>query len=229
MKPSEETRLGKTIVAAQEHIRLSICKTGAAAPWHLVKASSVVRKPKLLERVAPHLEGDDAKKYLANIADWVEQVQQQDAKCADFWQQQRSDYSVQRDHLIAMLLRFDFALRSYEKLAREWVHPTGAEGETPPPNDTARLNANELTDLLRRIETDLETIDKARADLVAGNEELIVKLTQKNASPEEVMPFARLGLAKAAENFDVRRGHRFTTYAQWWIKTAIEEKKTWEK
>jgi DNA-directed RNA polymerase sigma subunit (sigma70/sigma32) len=228
MKPSEETRLGKTIVAAQEHVRLSICKTGAAAPWHLAKAASVVRKPKLLERIAPHLEGDAAKKYLASLADWVEQTRQQDAKCADFWQQQRSDYTVQRDHLVAMLLRYDFSLRSYEKLAREWVHPTGAEGETPPPTDVARLSANELTDLMRRIEADLEIIDKARAELVAGNEELIVKLTQKNASPEEATPYARFGLAKAAENFDVRRGHRFTTYAQWWIKTAIEEKKTWE-
>lgn len=225
MKPSEETRLGKSIVTAQEHVRLGICKTGAAAPWHLAKAATVLQKPKLLERVAPHIEGDAAKKYLASLADWVEQTQQQDAKCADFWTQQRSDYTVQRDHLIAMLLRYDFSLRSYEKLAREWINPS----ELPTLTASARLSENELTDLLRRIEADLENIDKARADLVAGNEELIVKLTQKNASPEEVTPFARLGLAKAAENFDVRRGHRFTTYAQWWIKTAIEEKKTWEK
>jgi DNA-directed RNA polymerase sigma subunit (sigma70/sigma32) len=230
MKPSEETRLGKAIVAAQERMRLSICKTGSAAPWHLAKAKAVVAKPKQLARVVPHLEGEDAKKYLASLADWIEQTERQDAKCAECWDAKRADYAVQRDHLVAMLLRYDFALRGYEKLAREWLQLAVTNGDAGAASDAAsRLTPEEYFDMQRRMEADLEIVDKARAELVAGNEELITKLTQKTDSPEEATPYARLGLAKAAENYDVRRGHRFTTYAQWWIKTAIEEKKTWEK
>jgi DNA-directed RNA polymerase sigma subunit (sigma70/sigma32) len=230
MKPSEETRLGKTIVAAQERMRLFICKTGSAIEWHLSKAKAVVAKPKQLARVVPHLEGEDAKKYLANLADWIEQTERQESKCAECWEAKRADYAVQRDHLVAILLRYDFSLRGYEKLARDWLQLAAANGDAGAVNDASlRLTPEEIFDMQRRMEADLEIIDKARAELVTGNEDLIVKLTQKSDSPEEATPYARLGLAKAAENYDVRRGHRFTTYAQWWIKTAIEEKKTWAK
>src|SRR4051794_24266204 len=108
MKPSEETRLAKMIAAAQERVRQNMCRTGPAAQWHLAKAIAVVRKPKLLERIAPHIEGEPAKLYLAALPGWIEQTQQQDAKCGECWEQGRPDYSVQRDHLLAMLLRYDF-------------------------------------------------------------------------------------------------------------------------
>ena len=235
MKPSEETRIGKSIAAAQERIRQCVCRTGAAVPWHLAKAAAVVRKPKLLQRIAPHLEGDAAKEYLAMLPGWIEQTQQQDAKCTQSWEQQRSDCSVQRDHLLAMLLRYDFSLRSYEKFARQPAKVL-AEGddEVAPEEIGSRMTEEDCANLQSRIEADLQILDKARAELVAGHDDLVVKLVQKSIEkvPEpidEVTGYARCALAKAAENFDVRLGQRFATYAQWWIKTAIKEKKTWEK
>src|ERR1019366_4558225 len=99
---------------------------------------------------------------------------------------------------------------------------------------TLRMTEQEFADLQSKIDADLQILDKARAELVAGHDDLIVKLVQKSVeksaeSAEEISAYARSGLAKAAENFDVRQGHRFATYAQWWIKTAIKEKKSWEK
>jgi DNA-directed RNA polymerase sigma subunit (sigma70/sigma32) len=235
MKPSEEQRLGKMIVAAQERVRQCMCRTGAAAHWHLTKAAGVVRKPKLLERVAPHLEEEAAKQYLGALPGWIEQTRQQDAKCAELWGQHRADYTVQRDHLVAMLLRYDFALRSYEKFARQPVKVLAeSSGDSVPDESTLRMTEQEYADLQSKIDADLQILDKARAELVAGHDDLIVKLVQKSVeksaeSAEDVTAYARSGLAKAAENFDVRQGHRFATYAQWWIKTAIKEKKSWEK
>jgi Sigma-70 region 2 len=235
MKPSEEQRLGKMIIAAQERVRQCVCRTGTAAQWHLTKAAGVVRKPKLLERVAPHLEGEPAKAYLAALPGWIEQTTQQDAKCSELWGQRRADYNVQRDHLVAMLLRYDFALRSYEKLARQPVAVlAGAGGAAGHDEATARMSEQDLSDLQSRIDSDLQIIDKARAELVGGHDDLIAKIVQKTIekseeSADEVTAYARSGLAKAAENYDVRLGHRFATYAQWWIKTAIKEKKSWEK
>jgi DNA-directed RNA polymerase sigma subunit (sigma70/sigma32) len=235
MKLSDETRLGKMIIAAQERVRQCMCRTGAAAQWHLTKAAGVVRKPKLLERIAPHLEGEPAQVYLAALPGWIEQTTQQDAKCAELWAQHRSDYPVQRDHLVAMLLRYDFALRSYEKFARQPVKVLAeSNGESVPDESTLRMTEQEFADLQSKIDADLQILDKARAELVAGHDDLIVKLVQKSVeksaeSAEEISAYARSGLAKAAENFDVRQGHRFATYAQWWIKTAIKEKKSWEK
>jgi hypothetical protein len=241
MKPSEEQRLGKSIVAAQERIRQCVCKTGTAAAWHLEKAENVARRPKLLERVAPHLEGEEAKQYLAALPGWIEQTKQQEATCSSIWEKRRADYPAQREHMVAILMRYDFALRIYEKLVRQ---PSLELGETatnapircdmPYDEATLRMSEQEYSEVQQQIEKDLQLLDKARAELVAGNDDLVIKLVQKTIeksteSAEEITPFARSGLAKAAENFDVRQGHRFATYAQWWIKTAIKEKKIWEK
>ena len=241
MKPSEEQRLGKSIIAAQERIRQCVCKTGTAAAWHLEKAENVARRPKLLQRVAPHLEGEPAKQYLAALPGWIEQTKQQEATCCTIWEKRRADYPTQREHMVAILLRYDFALRSYEKLVRQpslqlaEVEPSAPMSSDMPYDEASlRMTEQEYSEVQQQIEKDLQLLDKARAELVAGNDDLVVKLVQKTIeksteSAEEITPFARSGLAKAAENFDVRQGHRFATYAQWWIKTAIKEKKSWEK
>jgi DNA-directed RNA polymerase specialized sigma subunit len=91
------------------------------------------------------------------------------------------------------------------------------------------MTQQENFDMERQLGKELQAIDEARAELIAAHDDLIDKIVQKNAAPEEITPYARYGLAKAAENFDVRRGHRFATYARLWINTAIKEKKNGEK
>jgi DNA-directed RNA polymerase sigma subunit (sigma70/sigma32) len=237
MKPSEETRIGRTIAAAQERVRQSVCRCAAVTQWHLEKADKIARKPKLLERVAPHLEGEAAKQYLADLPGWIEQTRQQEAKCAEIWEQRRPGYAAQHEHLVAMLLRYDFSLRDYEKLAREPSLVAAAVGAAT--NDSGhdeaatRMSEEEFSQLQSRIEGDLQILDKARVELVAGHEDLVAKLVQKSIeksaeSVEEVTAYARSALTRAADHFDARQGHRFATYAQWWIKTAIKEKKIFE-
>jgi hypothetical protein len=241
MKPSDEQRISKKMIAAQERIRRCMCKTALAAQWHLEKAASVARKPKLLERVAPHLEGVPAQQYLAALPSWIEQTTRQDAVCGDLWGKQHATYPAQSEHLVAMLLRYDFSLRSYEKLARQTSKMLVETSATPsssadeiPTESAPRMTAQEADDLQQQIDADLQVLDQARAELIAGHDDLVMKLVQKDvektADPvEEVTAYARNALAKAAENFDSRQGRRFATYAQWWIKTAIKEKKTWVK
>lgn len=227
MKPSDEKNLGRTIIAAQERLRLNICRSGLAAPWHLEKATRVASRPRLLSRVVPHLERDEAKQYLALLPGWIEQTKEQDLKCAELWSQGAAGFETQQKHLIAMLLRFDFSLRSYERLARqpmvkvaEGVSSNGDAIEGAP-----RLSAEDYADVGERIAADLERIDQARGELMAAHDNLIEKLVQKSNMPlPDATLYARHGLLKAAENFDVRRGYRFAAYAQKWIKAAIKAK-----
>jgi len=132
-------------------------------------------------------------------------------------------------------------LRSYEKLARQTSKTLLETAATPsssadeiPPESARRMTPEEADYLQQRIDVELLVLDQARAELIAGHDDLVVKLVQKAVEKttdpvEEVTTYARNALAKAAENFDSRQGRRFATYAQWWIKTAIKEKKTWVK
>jgi RNA polymerase primary sigma factor len=84
------------------------------------------------------------------------------------------------------------------------------------------LTHPEEVDLAKRIEAgDLD----AKAHLVEANLRLVISVAKKyigrGLSLSDLIQEGNLGLIRAAEKFDHRKGHRFSTYATWWIRQAI--------
>ncbi len=84
-----------------------------------------------------------------------------------------------------------------------------------------RLHANQRQEL-ERVAADGEA---ARQHLVRANSRLVIAMAKKYMN--QGVPFldliqeGNLGLMKAADKFDWRRGHKFSTYATWWVRQAI--------
>jgi RNA polymerase primary sigma factor len=87
-------------------------------------------------------------------------------------------------------------------------------------------HAGSLTDdELMSLELLVEDGQAAREHLIKANTRLVVSIAKKYVG--RGVPFldliqeGNLGLMKAVEKFDYRRGYRFSTYATWWIRQTI--------
>ena len=67
--------------------------------------------------------------------------------------------------------------------------------------------------------------DKVRKRIIECNLRLVVSIAKQyknhNLPLEDLLQEGNIGLMKAVERFDWKRGFRFSTYATWWIKQAI--------
>lgn len=87
------------------------------------------------------------------------------------------------------------------------------------------LSRQEEIELAKRIE---KGDQKARKIMIESNLRLAISIAKKYAKYgsdlEELIQESNIGLIKAVEKFDWRKGFKFSTYASWWIKQAATKK-----
>lgn len=83
----------------------------------------------------------------------------------------------------------------------------------------------ELAKLMENRDKDLESALQAQRDLAEANLRLVVSIAKRYIGRGmlflDLIQEGNLGLIKAVEKFDYKKGYKFSTYATWWIRQAI--------
>lgn len=84
------------------------------------------------------------------------------------------------------------------------------------------LKAEEEVELAKRIE---QGDEKAKEKLITSNLRLVVNIAKRYANRGmpllDLIDEGNMGLMKAVDKFDYKKGFKFSTYATWWIRQAI--------
>ena len=243
LNAEQEVAIAMRIEEAEDRFRNLFYRFGFTAKEHLALAEKLLSVPpkERFDRLINESKVDDRERHLKALRRVMPHVRKIDTELDKAFAKgggvhKQSTRSPRRDKLHALLQKFFYQPRILEdmsSIASNIEHefrrliPNKAEHREriAALERFVRMPADQYLPACEEMDRHLASLNKAKAEMVEANLRLVISIAKRYV--HRGVPFldliqeGNIGLMKAVERFEYRKGFKFSTYASWWIRQMI--------